>query len=74
MKALQRQKSTDAKTKTAHTLRCGPFRFSTVEHGLFDTRARDLHRVNWALDATRVALPQPAPGFSTGNEHGYTVT
>jgi hypothetical protein len=63
-----------AKTKTARILRYGPLRFLTVEHGLFDTRTRDLHRVNWALDATRVALPQPAPGFSIGNEHGYTVT
>jgi len=30
--------------------------------------------VNWVLDAAYIALPQLAFGFSTENEHGYTVT
>jgi hypothetical protein len=46
------------KTKTARLFPDEPFRLSNELY----------------LDAAIVALPQPASGFSTGNEHGYTVT
>ena len=57
-----------AKTIAAGLVRARPLIFSS-QHGLFAARSTC---VNWALDATDVALPQLAPGLSTRNDDVLT--